>query len=397
MGHASSVPLPSTDEDTGGKDVDVVGIDHQRRNMNMKTSSHMMRHSSIAAATVLLLITGAVSTTLAEEVSAEVSLEDTAQPEKSKDEWKAPWRGTSLTYRNVATAISLNKDAELGYNPYYGMAFTIAPKWWIGDVFNASLALTLMRELTHSDYTTNEGETELSDFTLGLGASNFVTIPVLEIGISASLKFVAPTSKFSRAKTMIMAVKPGLALSRNFDVLSGINLNYAFGFTKTFHEYTTSQNVEPSITYGVSTGDYGSYQNTGVRNVSWGLANTFGLGIQFVEWLGISGSVTLLHSFLYDQDDADAGYDDAIGEYIDSSSGVGGTDEKVRYVMAYNVEISVNPIPALGIGIGAETANNQLAPDSTYQKPFFNRYTSIYLDLRLNFEGLVSQLTSGEE
>jgi len=377
--------------------VDACSIDFHKKNMIMKTSSDMMRHSSIAALLVLLMGVTAAATTMAEGVSAEVSLEDTAEPEKPEDTWKAPWRGTMFVYRNVATAISLNKDAELGYNPYYAMAFSFLPKWWIGDVFNASLGLTLTRELTHSDYTTEEGETEVSDFTLKLGASNFVTIPVLDIGISASLGFVAPTSKFSRAKTMIMAIKPGLALSRNFDVLSGIGLSYAFGFTKKFHEYTTSQKEEPSINYGVATGDYGNYMNTGVRNDSWGISNTFGLNIQFVEWLGVGANVTLLHSWLYEQDDTDTVVDEGTGFDLPTSEETYGSDVDVRYIMVYGVEISINPIPALGIGIGAETANNQLAPDSTYQKPFFNRYTSIYLDLRLNFAGLVSQLTSSEE
>ena len=117
----------------------------------------------------------------------------------------------------------------------------------------------------------------------------------------------------------------------------------------------------------------------------------------FVEWLGVGANVTLLHSFLYDQDDTDTVIDEGTGEVMPASEQPYASDEDIRYVMVYGVEISINPIPALGIGIGAETANNQLAPDSTYQKPFFNRYTSIYLDLRLNFAGLVSQLTSSEE
>jgi hypothetical protein len=344
------------------------------------------------------MVTGAASSILAEEVSAEVSLEGAAEPEKSPETWKAPYRGTTITYRNVATAISLKEDAELGYNPYYAMAFSLDPRWWIGDVFNTALSLTLTRELTNSDSNTYSGETELSDFSATFGASNFVTIPVLEIGISANLGFVAPTSKISRARTMILAIKPGLSLSRKFDVLSGIGLSYNFSYTKSFHEFTTSQQESSHITGCVSTlGGCDSYMNTGVRNSSWGIANSFSLSIQFVEWLGVGANVGILHSFLYEQEEAGFVVDEVTGYEYETSDGLGGDDNDVRYAMLYGLEITVSPIQALEIGIGAETYNSQLAPDSTYQQPFFNRYTAIYLDLRLSLSGLVSQLTSKEE
>jgi hypothetical protein len=248
-----------------------------------------------------------------------------------------------------------------------------------------------MRELTESDWTTEAGETTVDDLSLGFGASSFATIPVLGIDLGASLRLIAPTSKVSQARTMIIGLRPGLSLSRKFDVLAGINLNYGFSATKTFHESTTSMNEEPNIAGCVgAAGGCDSYMNTGVRNASWGLSNSFGLGIQFVEWLGVSGSVALLHSFLYEQKDAS-------GEY-DMSEGVGGDGgSDVRYATMYNLEIAATPMPALTIAIGADTYNAQLAPDSTYEKPFFNRYTAIYLDLRLDFAGLVSQLTSSEE
>ena len=348
------------------------------------------KRTLVVAGLFLLVIVGFSPALRAEVVSAEVSVESSVEPDANEDQWKEPWRGSSFTYRNVATAVTFNRDAELGYNPYYAMSWMFGPRWWLGDVFNMSASLSLTRELTHSDWSTYEGETQVSDFVLGVGAARFVTIPVLDIGISASLKLIAPSSKSSQARTMIMGIKPGLALSRSFDVLSGINLGYSFSVTKTFHEATTAQREEPNIAGCVGTAEgCETYMNTGARNSSWGLYNGFSLGVGFVDWLSMSANFGLLHSILYKQEDVE-------GELM-SEWQPGDDDTNVRYIMLYGLELAAKPNPALTVAIGADTANGQLAPDSSYQKPFFNRYTAIYLDLRLDFAGLTSQLTSSEE
>jgi len=41
--------------------------------------------------------------------------------------------------------------------------------------------------------------------------------------------------------------------------------------------------------------------------------------------------------------------------------------------------------------------NPQLRPDSGYEAPFINRYTTVYLDLTLHVDGLVSQILSTKE
>lgn len=347
---------------------------------------------AIASLLVLGMLSTAPSQASCEEIGAEVSLEGEAGPVRDT-EWKPSFRGSAFTYRNVATAISFARDAEPTYNPYYAMAFTFSPRWWVGDIFNASLDFTILREITESDWTTRDGEAAVSDLRLTLGASDFVTVPVLGIDLGASLGLVAPTSKASQARTMVIGIRPGISLSRTFPVLSGLVLSYGFSATKVFHEATTAQREEPEIAGCVgSAGGCEAYMNTGVRNASWGLSNSFALNLQLVEWLGIGASFAVIHSFLCDQEDTGIVHDEGTG--IDAASGddLGGSGESVRYSMAYGLEVAVKPIPALGIAIGAQTANPQLSPDSTYEKPFFNRYTAIYLDLTLDFGGIATSL-----
>jgi hypothetical protein len=61
--------------------------------------------------------------------------------------------------------------------------------------------------------------------------------------------------------------------------------------------------------------------------------------------------------------------------------------------MSYNGEIYTTPLSFLTIALGFITQNPQLAPDATYEAPFFNRYTAPYLDLRLDVDAVSKQFT----
>jgi hypothetical protein len=349
----------------------------------------MTRKIKFMAGLMLLLLSAAsASTAFAEEAKAEVALEDKVEPAKDADAWKPPWRGTSIIYRNAATALSFKKDADLTYNPYYEMSWSFHPMWWVGDVFNVSLDFMLSRELTESDSNTYADETLFGDVSLTLGAAKFATIPGIGIDLSASLGLIAPTSKAAKSKTMLFGLRPGLSLSKSFDVLAGINLGYSFGFSKFFYESTTAQSEETAISNcSTSPGGCEEYQNTGFRNASWGLSNAFSLSIAFIDQLSLDVSFGLKHSFLYEQKEQDPMVEDS--EYSN--------DKDIRYGMMYGLGLTATPIPALSIGLGAETGNPQLKADATYERPFFNRNTVVYLDLILSIDGLVTQLTSNKE
>jgi len=357
---------------------------------NTKEKTLTIKPRVVALLTAVLVFSLASSAFADEVVTGEVAVEKKATPDKDKSKYKAPYRGTSISYRNEISAVSLDREHDLTHNPYYAMSWMFHPMWWVGDVFNMALTVPISRELTESDWTTNSGETVLGDVSVGFGLTNFYTIPVLDLGFSARLGFKAPTSKMSRARSLILGISPGLSVSRNFDVLEGINLSYSLGFTKNFHEFSTAGSNDSKIDGGCAgQGASCAFMNSGVRNTSWALSNTFALDISFLEWLSVGANVGVLQAYLYDQGD------NADMTSVNNSFGDDSIDK--RYLMIYGLEIATAPVPALSIAIGAETSNTQIGPDGTYNKPFFNRYTAIYLDLRLSFAGLVSQVTSSEE
>lgn len=334
---------------------------------------------------------GASSAEVGVDAQAAVTAEKKVEPEAKK----VPYRGTNIGYRNMMSALTLNKNAEPTYNPYYVMALDLAPRWWFGDIFNMGLALNISRELTQADDTTYANETLVDDLKLKLGASKFYTVPVLKIDLGAKLDFVTPTSKLSQARTLVMGLKPGLSLGRNFDLLKGLNINYGFGVTRNFYRSTTPLADEPRIP-GASAEQFLSL--SGSRNVAWQLSHMLGLGLGFTDWLSFSTAVGVVISYAEPQQNADgcANYSEGVPAICPSDS-VYSSEESKRYGMLYTAELEAKPWAPLGIALGFETANPQLNQRSQLEAPFVNRYTALFLDLRLDVAGLVSELKGSEE
>ncbi len=321
----------------------------------------------LVLALVVTLVTGPGATTAAAETEP------------------APWRGSAVTYRNVVSALTAAPDAELTYNPYWAMAVVIRPRWWFDDVFEVSATLAIERELTNSDFTTQTGETLVGDLVLSAGAHRFLAIPVVDIGLSADLALIAPTSKVSQARSLMLAVRGGLSLDHTFDLLEGLTLGYGFQGMYRAHRFTTSTLDSPYIP-GCATGGAGCepYLQTGLRNADWRLINRFELGMAFTSWLSFGVDVAILTDHLYPLT-----LDDSVTHTPQQT-----TDW--RHTMSYGLALTARPMPSLAVRLGASTANPQLAPDSSRREPFFNRYTTIYLDLSLDIAGLVSQLSPSE-
>jgi len=296
-----------------------------------------------------------------------------------------PWRGTLLTYRNVASAISLEKDAELTYNPYYAMYLGFGPRWWFSKVFYVAGDVGVTRELTEADDTTYSGEFLLDDVFLKAGAANFLTIPVVGLDFSGSFSAIAPTSKLSDARTLIVGLRADLFVSRTFPLLKGLTVAYGLQGTRYLHEYTTAERDSPLIPGCNSpTGQCEAHLNTGDLNAAWRLMNLFSLSVDFTDWIGMSGAFAVITDYLYDS------VDDERVSYVPTQP------TGSRYAMLYEAELYAKPLPSLGVGLGVSTVNPQLSPDSSREDPFINRYTALYLDLRFDFDGFLSQITGRE-
>lgn len=297
-----------------------------------------------------------------------------------EEEAPAPWRGSGFSYRNVATIDSFDKSARMTWNPYYAMEFGFTFRWWFDEIWSVAAAFDLTRELTEADENTYANETVFHDLRLSTRARKFYTIPVAGIDLSADLILTLPTSKVSWARTLVMGIGPGVSVARTFDLHGDLTIAYHVRGTGYLHETTTAQLETPLIPGCVSDGGgCDEFLNTGVRNVRGRIQHGVDLSYAPLEWLGASAWFEHVVDWLYpiEEEDPQVSY-----------RPVEPTDR--RHASAFGVEVTFTPIPLLEIGLGYETISPQLAPDSTYYNPFYNLYSTLYLDLRFDADGIVS-------
>jgi hypothetical protein len=306
--------------------------------------------------------------------------------EEEEEESPAPWRGSEVEFRNQVGVMSFDPAAELTYNPAYAIAFSFRPRWWFGDKLNLRARFDLSTELTDADDTTYRNEAQPSDLWLSVGASPLYTIPVVEIDIAPDLRFVFPTSKLSQYRNLILAVSPGVAFQRVFEFGESHSLTVAYRlrFSFLFNSSTTSEIETPRIAQEAvcdPEGPCGQFLNSGSRNPQYSLSHGIDVTYQPLAWFGVGFSLIQYFDWLYpfENDIPEISYEE-------------GADTTTRYRTGFSLEATFNPFDALEIGFGAETLAPQLADDSTYYFPLFNRSTVLYLDLRLKVDGLVDMI-----
>jgi hypothetical protein len=206
---------------------------------------------------------------------------------------------------------------------------------------------------------------------------------VVDIAVSADLALQVPTSKVSQARTLALGIGPGVRLSRSFNLLSGLSVGYSIRAMPRIHQSTTAELETPLIPgCSASSGGCDAYLHSGLRNAQFRLQQLFYVSARMLDWLSVSVTYGLWIDWLYPIDIEDPRIS---AETIEP--------QNRRYASVWEVEVLFSPMKALKIGVGTSTLGPQLAPDSSYYNPFYNRYTTIFVDLHLDVAGLISQVS----
>ncbi len=290
-----------------------------------------------------------------------------------------PWRGSSITVSNIVSLNSFDEAAEPDYNPYYALQTTFAPQWWLTDVVFLRGSLSLSREFTDSDVTTQADETVPSDISLGVGARLW-TIPVVGINTSAGFDLRLPTSPYSQAQTLQVALSPSVSLSRTFPQALGLGLRYGLGFTRNFHEYTTGE-LDASPIPGCRPGQLrscDSFLSTGVRNARSRISQSGEISLAPWSWVSAAAGVAVIYDYLY------------APEKTEEVTFESQQDQGNRTFIASSLELSFMPWDALTISLIAAASNAQRKPTGQNEDLFINRNTELALDLRLDVAALAA-------
>lgn len=297
---------------------------------------------------------------------------------------KSVFRGSSLSYRHTATTRTFDRSYENTWNPYYAQTVVLSPVVWLGDDLNLSANALFTREFTQADSTTEEDETLMGDLSISASAPRLIHIEAASLSMGLGLTVLSPTSKSSQARTMMTAVAPRASLSWRAKVLSGLSVSLSTRMTRYFHEFTTSGRESPLVgSCSATTAGCGAFLNTGLRNTQWRLTHGLTVSLGLTEWLSVAVSQALSTDWLYS---LEAGV-------LPSLSPQENQDQ--RYGSAFDVSLGVEAARGLDLRLGMSTAGPQLAPDSSYYNPFYNRYSAIYLDLVYDLDEVVALVAEG--
>lgn len=290
------------------------------------------------------------------------------------------YRGTSVSLRNVVSALSFNRAAEPTYNPYYGMQISIAPRYWFNQQFYVRGSFDVASELTQADWTNDRFF--IGDTGVAFGGDGLFTIPGVGASVSGELSFGIPTSKASQASTRLLGTAASVSISRP---LGSFSLSYSGNVDKSWNQYTTGSPTHALLqpcNVAEGTGCVAMHVNTGRRNVDWSVSNAISAGFKATPWLSFGANVGLSHAFLYPLDD------------VPEVSLRPPDTADTRYFMSTGLSASLRATEELTVGMGLRSSYGQLAPDGSYRVPLFNRFTMLSVDLSLNVAGLVSKLRS---
>jgi hypothetical protein len=329
---------------------------------------------------------GAVTAEAGAGAATEATLEAEAAPPK-----KAIWRNTLFVYENAVSAYSFSKEAELTYNPYYAMSYAFMPRFYLYKGMSLRLSWSFEQELTNSDSTTKKHEVYWSDVNVDWVWGGAATIPGVDVMFTPKVRFTLPASKGSQARTLYVALGPGFDFLKTFDVLGGITLQWAFRYTKYFNKYSGPVSEE-SILECPGTQASCPYYGLGPRNPSHAFTNAFLLEIRPIDKLYLAIQVAVINRLLYKNSETEV--DVLGGSYEVQESG---KNSNHQGLMQYVFELGYDVLPFMTIGLGANTYNPMLAPNSEYYAPFFNRYTTIYLDFVIYPEVIVANLVEGRK
>ncbi len=310
----------------------------------------------------------------AKKAADEKKAADDAAVAASSEATKGPslFEGTSLIYRNVASAYTFSKSVDPTWNPYYAQALILAPRVNLGKKFYLAGSLFVFREITEADSNTYANETTFSDTLLTVGYRAF-KFESLGLGINFDAQLAVPTSKGSRMRTMYAGT--GLGMSTAWSK-GPFRVAWISRATRYWNKYTTGELEKPWLSGCTVGAACDPFVNTGVRNteyrwlnigtVSWQATKKFSvtvLGGEFADWLYALHGTTLTDGT-------------TVNPRADNVS--------FRALMYWNINLEYELVDGFAVATGLETFNSQLAPNSTYQTPYFNRNAGVYLDIAID-------------
>ncbi|MCO4771919.1 MAG: hypothetical protein KDA24_17945 [Deltaproteobacteria bacterium] len=247
------------------------------------------------------------------------------------------------------------------------------------DELSLSAGIGIQRFLFET-WTTLENETLWEDLTLGAT----MTVPTPELpsgadfplygafGVETSL----PTSKASRAETLIVSPAVWGEGAVTVPLLDGWSWGYRFTAAPRIHEFTTYA-YAAARPCSPSTGcSLGASTDTGWLNTKLQLTHGAYTSITTLkEMLSFTVSMDVVYGFLYDKSPSTRWSEDILST---PGNPQGGTPTNLT--SSFIVDLTLSPHESFAVGVGLWTPGS-FRPNGGWYNPIANRWTQVYVDL----------------
>jgi hypothetical protein len=262
---------------------------------------------------------------------------------------------------------------------------SLRPAYHFDEHWFAKARVDLEQELTDADDTTKKHQLVLSDVWLWGGLGELKLEELWDLKVGADLMLVLPLSQASQSQTLRLGVGPGVNVTKTFEVLKGLDIGFLARMSFYMRHYTTAQLDTPWISCGSpDSSSCGRFIQTGERNSASMLSLGPSVDLQITEDLSASLYFQIRRHELFALSDASVSTLGGFGTTADASK-----DVSARYEQLFIADVSYSLSKELSVSVGAYGVYPELAPDSSYRFPLFNRYTELYLDLTLKLDAIL--------
>jgi len=282
------------------------------------------------------------------------------------------WAGSNLALSQTVTTRSLDRSADLTYNPYTATALTVAPRWKLHKKVRLSASLGLRGEWTRSDRDLRRLWWKSSSLRTDFPGA--LTIPGAKISVSpyATISLSPGTARV--AGEVYGSGGAGLGLSRSFKLRDDLSVSlgadgYA-SFPLNGAQYGGVSQVLLCPDLATDCSDTPIFGAS--SNVSWEIGGSFSGSLTYAKKLTLSAAAGISQSALYPLgDDPRISFvtpDPAVARYS--------TFAQVALGYAFNTRWRA--------GLTGQSAHGQLGANGQRPTPLFNRYARLVGSLRMS-------------
>ena len=329
--------------------------------------------------------------------------DDAEKPKKKK----LPWRGTSLTWEQTASAYTVGVGQDFqSRNPSYDMAFSLKPRYYVWDGEDQSVsvrgAIGAFREFTNSDTTTKRGEWSLDDATL---TAAYVRTFHSDGDFSTDGSFRAPnlsfpTSKASANNGKILGLGASVGLGQTVPLLGSdrvalqtFTLQGVAGYSHTITEATTKTNDELDRVRLTPDGvSQPSDQLSGAMRAKHAASFTVTGELGVTDKVAWANSFSWRPSWKYQPTEADLCADNllptgcATPESIDDP-------QNFAVVTAFTSSVAVAVIPQMTVEAGYTNLTLQNGPDGQHRNVFYSPDSRFFLSITGKLDKIYESVT----